>query len=356
MDITILLPALVLAIIGVAMIYSATYSKAALSQIYLKQILWLSLGTISLLFFASFNYQALLNRFAVPAYWIIIILLVVLLAAGEQISGSRRWINISGISFQPSEFAKVVTTLVLAKYLSEREDKIKEWQTLLGAFFITGLPMVLILREPDLGTTLVFVPLVFVMLYIVGVPFSRLFWITFAGLSTSPLIWFMLKDYQRQRLLVFINPNMDTLGAGYNVIQSKIAIGSGGWIGKGWLGGTQSQLKFVPEHHTDFIFSVIAEEWGFMGAFILIILFGVFLLQALRIARLARDTAGSLIAVGLTTIIFVQVVINLGGATGLLPVTGMTLPFISYGGSSIILCMSIIGILMSIWSGRKIMK
>jgi rod shape determining protein RodA len=354
MDLTILLPALALALIGVTMVYSATFDKVNMPVIYLKQIVWISVGLVGMLFFASLHFQVLLNRYALPGYWVLLILLAVLLAAGDQISGSRRWLSLGPFGFQPSEFVKVATTLVLAKFLANRQDRILEWQTMVGAFIIAGVPMILILREPDLGTSLVFIPLVFGLLFTAGVPFKRLLLVSGAGLLTSPLVWMLLKDYQRRRLISFLNPSYDTLGAGYNVIQSKIAIGSGGAMGKGWLSGTQGQLKFVPEQHTDFIFAVMAEEWGFLGAVVLLLIFTILLLQMLRIARAARDMSGSLTAVGLSTILFTQVLVNLGVATGVLPVTGMTLPFISYGGSSMIVCMSMLGILMSIWSGRKV--
>jgi rod shape determining protein RodA len=215
--------------------------------------------------------------------------------------------------------------------------------------------MVLILKEPDLGTALLFMAVVFVMMYMVGVPLKRLLTIIGGGIFASPLIWLLLKDYQRKRLMVFLNPGADTLGSGYNVIQSKIAIGSGQLMGKGWLAGTQGQLKFVPEHHTDFIFSVLAEEWGFIGSVALLVLFVIFLLQALRVARVARDMQGSLMVVGLTTMLAAQVLINLGVATGILPATGITLPLISYGGSSLLATYCIIGILMNIW-GTRIVK
>lgn len=354
MDLTILLPALLLAGIGIAMIYSATYTKTEFAMLYLKQTFMLSIGIIAMLVSASVNYQALLERYAPLLYWLIVIVLALLLAAGDQISGSKRWLAIGPIGVQPSEFAKIATTLVLARFLAKRADRIKAWSTLGGALLIAGLPMILILWEPDLGTTLVFIPMLFAMLYVVGIPVQRLLVIIGSGILASPLVFFMLKDYQRQRLMVFLNPSADTLGAGYNVIQSKIAIGSGGLTGKGWLQGTQGQLRFVPEHHTDFIFSVLAEEWGFLGSVGVIILFAVLLLQCLRIARAARDMGGSLVAVGLIAIIFTQVAVNLGVATGVMPVTGMTLPLISYGGSSIIVVMSMMGILMSVWSGRKV--
>lgn len=354
LDMTILLPSLALALIGIAMIYSATYGKSEFSILYLKQAFMLSVGLIAMLFFASFNYQVLLERYSTFFYWMIIVVLAILLAAGEQISGSKRWLSLGPVGIQPSEFAKITTILVLARFLGLRADKVKEWGTIAGALAIVALPMALILREPDLGTTLVFIPVVFAMLYVLGVPVQRMAAIVGSGLVASPLVFFMLKDYQRDRLMVFLNPAADSLGAGYNVIQSKIAVGSGRLLGKGWLHGTQGQLRFVPEHHTDFIFSVLAEEWGFVGAMVLLILFVILLLQCLRIARSARDMQGSLLAVGLTVVIFTQLSINLGVATGIMPVTGMTLPLISYGGSSIIVVMSMMGILMSIWSGRKV--
>ncbi len=354
LDLTILLPSLTLALIGIAMIYSATNGKTEFSILYLKQGFMLSVGLLAMLFFASFNYQVLMERYGTFFYWAVIVVLAVLLAAGEQISGSKRWLSLGPVGIQPSEFAKITTILVLARFLGHRTDKVKEWGTIAGALAIVALPMLLILREPDLGTTLVFIPAVFAMLYVLGVPVQRMVAIVGSGLLTSPLVFFLLKDYQRERLMVFLNPSSDSLGAGYNVIQSKIAIGSGGVLGKGWLHGTQGQLRFVPEHHTDFIFSVLAEEWGFVGAMVLLVLFVILLLQCLRIARSARDMQGSLLAVGLTVVIFTQLSINLGVATGIMPVTGMTLPLISYGGSSIIVVMSMMGILMSIWSGRKV--
>ncbi|MCD4814510.1 rod shape-determining protein RodA [bacterium] len=354
MDLTILLPALVLALIGVAMVYAATFSNTGGAVFYLKQLVWIAVGLVGMLFFASLDFHVLIQRYAQPAYWVLVVLLAVLLAAGDQISGSKRWLAVGPFSFQPSEFAKIATTLVLAKFLASRQDKVRDWQTLFGAFLLALIPMVLILREPDLGTALVFLPLLFAMLFTVGVPVQRLFMIVGAGILTSPLVWMLLKDYQQRRLVAFLNPSSDTLGAGYNVIQSKIAIGSGGLTGKGWLAGTQGQLRFVPEHHTDFIFSVMAEEWGFLGVSVVLILFTVLLLQMLRVSKTARDMNGSLTAIGLTMIVFTQLIVNLSVATGLMPVTGMTLPFISYGGSSMIISLSVVGILMSIWSGRKV--
>jgi rod shape determining protein RodA len=354
MDLTVLLPALLLSLIGIAMVYSATYNKPDMANLYLKQLTWLSLASVGLLFFASWNYQVLLERYTLPLYWGSILGLILVLAMGDKISGSQRWIDLGFFSLQPSEFAKIATVLLLARYFSLRQDRLAQWKTIAGGGLITLLPMMLILRQPDLGSALVFMPMLFSMMFLIGVPWQRLGAILGTGLAASPLFWFFLKDYQRQRVMVFINPSADSLGAGYNVIQSKIAVGSGGLTGKGWLFGTQGQLQFVPEHHTDFIFSVLAEEWGFLGALVLLALFLILLLQSLRIARVARDLGGSAVAVGVTTVLFTQVAINISVAVGLLPVTGMTLPFISYGGSSMLANFCMIGLLMNIWSGRMV--
>jgi rod shape determining protein RodA len=353
-DFSVLLPVLLLSLIGVAMVFSATQAKAEMAHLYLKQLAYIGVGVLGMIFFASLNYQVLVQRYAYPAYWLLVVLLAILLAAGQEVAGSKRWLDLGPVSLQPSEFAKIATTLVLARFLAARQERVRAWDTLLGAFLLAALPMLLILKEPDLGTALLFVALVLVMLFVVGVPVRRLAAIIGVGMLASPLVWMVLKDYQRKRLMVFLNPNSDTLGSGYNVIQSKIAIGSGQWLGKGWLAGTQGQLKFVPEHHTDFIFSVLAEEWGFVGCLVLVSLFVVFLLQALRVARVARDMQGSLIAVGLTALLSVQVLINLGVASGILPVTGMTLPLISYGGSSMLTTYCMVGILMNIAAMRVV--
>ncbi len=352
LDLSILLTALVLAGVGVLMIYSATHAYPALSRLYLKQLVWLGLGTLGLLTLASTPYHVLLDRFAWPSYVLLLALLALLLATGQEVAGSKRWFTFGPAAVQPSEFAKLATVLVLTKFLVSREARIGKWDTLLGALLIAGAPMLLILRQPDLGTALVFAGMLGVMLFTAGVPVHRLATLLGIGLLSTPLVWVLLKDYQRQRLLVYLNPNADVLGAGYNVLQSKIAVGSGQLWGKGWLQGTQGQLRFVPEHHTDFIFSVLAEEWGFLGSLVLLLLFTVLLLQALRVARQARETGGSLLAVGLTALLAVQVIINLCVAIGLLPVTGMTLPLISYGGSSLLVTLCLIGILLNIWSGR----
>ena len=351
-DWSLLLPVLVLTGIGVAMIFSATQGNSGMAHLYLRQAAWAVLGLLVMLAAATGNYQVLLNRYAYPAYWLLVVLLAVLLAAGPEISGSRRWLSLGPFGIQPSEFAKVATTLVLAKFLAAREDRLQSWETFFGALALVGLPTLLILNEPDLGTAMVFVALFFVLLYAAGVAWQRLALVVGAGLLASPLVWLVLKDYQRQRLMVFLNPSADSLGAGYNVIQSKIAIGSGQWFGKGWLQGTQGQLRFVPEHHTDFIFSVLAEEWGFIGAVLVLAVFVVLLLQALRVARQARDLAGSLVTIGLTGILAVQVTVNLGVALGVMPATGMTLPFLSYGGSSLMTSMLMVGIIMNIRANR----
>lgn len=352
LDFSVVLPTLLLGLVGVAMVFSATHATPGASHLYLKQLIYLGLGLAAMLACATISTQALLDRLAVPGYFVLAFVLLLLLAFGQEVAGSKRWIFLGPVSWQPSEFAKIATVLVLTRFLAARQERMHHWDTLFGAALIVGVPALLILKEPDLGTALVFVALLFVMLYAAGAPVRRLAGIVGGAVLCSPVIWILLKDYQRQRVMVFLNPEADTLGAGYNVIQSTIAVGSGRLLGKGWLQGTQSQLRFVPEHHTDFIFSVLAEEWGLLGSLGLILLFTILLLQALRIARQARDFEGSLIAIGLTTLLATQVVVNLSVAIGLLPVTGMTLPMISYGGSSLITNLCLIGILQNIWSAR----
>jgi rod shape determining protein RodA len=211
-----------------------------------------------------------------------------------------------------------------------------------------GVPLILILKQPDLGSAPLLVPVSFILMYVGGIQFKWLAWMVTMGAASCPLIWHFLKDYQRERLEVFVNPQDDPLGAGYNIIQSVIAIGSGGISGKGYMQGTQTQLSFIPEHHTDFIFSVVGEEWGFVGCAVVLGLYYLLIQKTFDIARKARDREGSLLALGIASMFAVQIVINVGMTVGLLPVTGLTLPFISYGGSSLVFSYAAVGMLLNI--------
>jgi rod shape determining protein RodA len=265
-------------------------------------------------------------------------------------------LNLGVISFQPSELAKIATVIILAKFFDEH-GQVNEYglRELWQPFLLIAMPAVLILREPDLGTALCLAVVAFSILLFVKIKWKSLLTLILISLSTAPLIWhFLLKEYQRNRILIFINPDKDPLGAGYHINQSKIAIGSGLFWGKGFLKGTQTRLHFLPEQHTDFAFSVFAEEWGFIGSLCLLLLYLFLMLWGINIAKYSKDKFGAIIALGIIAIIFWQLVINVSMVTGLLPVVGIPLVMVSYGGSSIVMAMAGMGLLMNI-SMRRFM-
>jgi len=337
-------------------LYSATYPIRDLggSEIYLKQIYWFLIGFTVFLLMTTVNYYVL-ERLAYPVYFFTIVLLVLVLIVGKVMSGSQRWLSLGAISFQPSELAKIAIVLVLAKFFSERGDyreyRLRDlWQP----FVLTAIPCFLILKEPDLGSALFLGLVSFSVILIVKVYWKSLVILAGSSLLAAPLIWFGLREYQQKRVLSFLSPDMDPLGAGYHINQSKIAIGSGQFWGKGFLKGTQTRLHFLPEQHTDFAFSVLAEEWGLAGSIALLLIYLFLILWGLNIAKSSKDRFGSILAAGIVAIIFWQVAINVGMVTGLLPVVGIPLILLSYGGSSLITTMAAIGILMSI-SMRRFM-
>jgi rod shape determining protein RodA len=301
-----------------------------------------------------FNYK-ILDRWALTIYVIGILLLIAVLFFGKYVSGSRRWLVLGPLSIQPSELIKVVVIIVLAHYYSKhaytRGFTLRE---LLKPLILVIIPTVLIVRQPDLGTAFLILLVAGSMTVFVKIERRTLFTIIAFCTVTIPLVWFFLRDYQKQRILTFLNPDRDPLGAGYHIIQSKIAIGSGIITGKGYLKGTQNALSFLPEQHTDFIFSVFAEEWGFVGSTVLILLFLMLIVWGLNIAYRCRDPFGTILSVGISAMIFWQVVVNIGMVMGLMPVVGIPLPFISYGGSSIVTMMMSIGVLSNV-SMRRFM-
>lgn len=355
-DWVLLLLLLVQAGISILNLYSATYPIREMggSEIFFKQIYWFLIGLAVLLLATTFNYFAL-ERLAYPIYFFTIGLLALVLFVGRVTSGSQRWLALGPISFQPSELAKIVMVLVLAKFFSERSD-FKEYRLrdLWQPFMLTALPCFLILKEPDLGTALFLALISISMVLIARVRWRSLLLLAGSFGLSAPVIWFGLKEYQQKRVLSFLSPEMDPLGAGYHINQSKIAIGSGQFWGKGFLKGTQTRLHFLPEQHTDFAFSVLAEEWGLVGSVVLLLMYLFMILWGLNIAKNSKDRFGSMIAVGIVSIIFWQVVINVGMVTGLLPVVGIPLVLFSYGGSSLITTMAAMGILMNI-SMRRFM-
>jgi rod shape determining protein RodA len=351
---------LILVLIGtvsVLNLYSATFplKEMGSSQIFVKQIYWFLIGFAVLLIMTTFDYH-LMETLAYPLYIFALILLILVLLLGDVRSGSQRWLSIGGMSFQPSELAKIAVVIVLAKFFDEH-GQVNEYglRELWQPFLLTAMPAVLILREPDLGTALCLAIVAFSILLFVKIKWKSLLTLILISLSTAPLIWhFLLKEYQRNRILIFINPDKDPLGAGYHINQSKIAIGSGLFWGKGFLKGTQTRLHFLPEQHTDFAFSVFAEEWGFIGSLCLLLLYLFLMLWGINIAKNSKDKFGAIIALGIIAIIFWQLVINVSMVTGLLPVVGIPLVMVSYGGSSIVMAMAGMGLLMNI-SMRRFM-
>lgn len=362
LDIPLILAVLALILLGLFIIYSASAGKLLSENTnpfyYVKkQALSALLGFIGVFVILSIDYRAW-RRWIRLMYVINLIILLSVLVLGTS-QNSQRWFRFSGFNIQPSEIAKIIMIVVLAHHL-EKPDNIANWK-ILSPFAIIGLPMILIILQPDLGTSLVFAGIVFAMTYIAGGDVKHL---TFIGiiciiitLSALLLSYYdiveIIKPYQLQRLLVFLDPYSDPTDKGWNVIQSMIAVGSGGFFGKGFLNGTQSQLDFLPANHTDFIFSVVAEEFGFVGAVVVICIFAVIIWRGLRIARLAKDRYGMLLAVGCVSFFFCHLVINVGMTLGIMPITGIPLPFLTYGGSSLLTSILVIGILLNVGLRRQ---
>lgn len=342
---------------GLMAVYSASSQSTRVSQsIFYDQLFCAGAGLTIMFFLSRFDYRKLFDA-AHILYFLSIVFLILVLVIGRHILGAKRWIEIGSINFQPSEFAKLSLILVLARYLSQlkashyfrSQDPI---QTAMREFFIplflTAVPMLLVFKQPDLGTAIMLFGIFFSMIFVNGVGLRYIFSFIVFGAAACPFFWHLLKPYQKERLTVFLNPNADPLGAGYTIIQSKIAIGSGRLFGKGWLAGTQNQLNFLPERHTDFIFSVIGEEWGLFGALLLLFCFFILIDCAFTIASKTKDRFGFLIAVGIISIFALQVIVNIGMVLGLFPVVGFTLPLVSYGRSSFLTFAVMIGLLLNL--------
>jgi len=336
-----------LALAGLLLVYSASSNMPGFSHLMYKQLLWLAFGVLALLLFYVIDYQSLVH-FSYPMLALVTLLLLALDFFGHGSRGSTRWFNLGFFHLQPSELAKLALVLALARWGSEHSREARSFTGLVPPLFLTACIMALVLRQPDLGTTLVLWAVALGMLYVAGARLWHLVSINLALAALLPVAWGFLKDYQKRRWLSFLNPESDALGAGYNAIQSKIAIGSGGLWGKGFMQGTQSQLNFVPMHHTDFVFSVLAEEWGLFGCLAVFLLYMILLLQIAKIAAKARDPKGALVCGGVVAMLGAQVFINAGMTSGLLPVTGITLPLLSYGGSSVLTVMVSLGVVLNI--------
>jgi rod shape determining protein RodA len=381
--------------IGLISIYSATFDINNAANFF-RQALWAGIGFVIMLVIAFVPLRTI-QRLSSTFYFVFIAILVILLAFGSTVKGSKSWFGIGGLGGQPSEFAKIVTVLTFASYLAKTDISLSNFKHLVVALCIFAVPMFLILVQPDFGTTIVFFIVLLPLLYWAGASnfilvaiiapiltaFGALFGTTqfliavvlggtllyvfrenkFAvavafgitiavGLSVQ-IVYDRLPAYQQKRISTFIHPEADQLGAGYNVAQSKIAIGSGGLFGRGFLKGTQTQLNYIPEQWTDFIFCVPGEEYGFLGASLILCLFAALMLHGLKIASISRNRFSSLAAVGITGILATHTIVNIGMSMGLMPVIGIPLPFLSYGGSSLAASMIMVGLLMNFYANRK---
>jgi rod shape determining protein RodA len=331
---------------GVVMIYSATQSSAP--RLYVSQLYALGLGTIALIVALSIDYRTLADRSHL-LYFGILALLVYVLLFGAVRGGARRWIPLGAFNLQPSEFAKIVVALVLAKFFGENRRGSLTVGDLAIAGVLAALPLVLIARQPDLGTAVTIIPVYLAIVYVAGLPMRILGIIAVVAVLAAPVAWqFALKDYQKQRVLTFVDPSKDTRGAGYQQIQARITTGSGGFWGKGFRHGTQGQYRFLPVAHNDFIFSVWAEEQGFIGVIAALGLYLFVIVRSLDAARLAKDRLGAYLVLGILATFTFQVLYNVSMSAGLAPVKGLTLPLMSYGGSSLIATLTGFGLILNV--------
>jgi rod shape determining protein RodA len=394
-DYTTALAVLALVGIGLISIYSATYDAHA-SDVSVKQLMFAGAGLLILAIMTFLPFK-LLQFISYPSYFLSILLLVSVLVLGKTVSGSTSWFNLGAFRLQPSEFSKITTALALATYLSRTDVNLQRFNHLAVATGIVILPVILIMLQPDTGTAMIYVGMFIPVLYWggatrftllsvvapVAAAVAALFGITpffitiivigililmtmenrilaavvfsatvLVGISVQ-FIYEGLKPYQQKRIATFLDPGADPLGAGYNILQSKVAIGSGGVLGKGFLHGSQTQLNFIPEQWTDFIFCVVGEEFGFLGAAVVLALFLTLLIRGVKLGSIVKNKYGSSLAIAVTAFFAVHVFMNVGMSVGLLPVVGVPLPFLSYGGSALLTNMTMVGILMNLYSNRK---
>jgi len=355
LDKTVLFCTLILMAVGWALVLSATLPPGQegafpLPLVAIKQAVWLALALGVLVLATSVDYHVLL-RIAPWIYGTSLFLLALVLAVGHTSFGARRWFSLGLFFFQPGELTKLGVLLMAARMIAAMPERTR-WTKWAGpTLLVTAVPMVLIMGQPNLGTAMLVFVIMLAVWVAAGVPGYVFAGAGSAVAAVAPFVWAFLKDYQKARILNFMNPYRDPLGGGYSVIQSTIAIGSGGLFGKGWGHGLQNRLQFIPKHHTDFIASVLGEEFGWVGCFVVLFVYVVLLLGALRVAHRARDAAGAWIVAGITSLLAFQTVVNLGMNMGVVPVTGLPLPLLSYGGSSLLMSSIFLGIVLNV--GRQ---
>lgn len=336
--------------LGLIVLYSAGGGDIELVE---RQLVRLGIAYTCMLVVAQFP-PRLLQRLTPWLFVTGILFLLAVLISGETSGGAQRWLNLYVVRFQPSEMMKLAVPMMVAWYLADTRLPPNRWQLLASATLI-AVPMFMIARQPDLGTALLIASSGIFVVFLAGLQWRLLAFFSALVAAAAPLIWHFMRDYQRQRVMTLLNPESDPLGSGYHIIQSKIAIGSGGLFGKGWMNGTQSQLNFLPERSTDFIFAVLGEEFGFFGILLLFAFYTFIVIRGIMISIQAQDTYTRLLAGSVAMTFCVYFIVNTGMVTGVLPVVGLPLPMISYGGTSIVTLMAGFGILMSIQTHRKLL-
>lgn len=348
---------IIIALIGIMTIYSATrpLTEGVNSRFYIKQALWLLFGVIALFMIVSFDY-IWLSRFSLHLYFVGIISLITVFILGKVGMGAQRWVSIGPISFQPSEFFKLIYIIMLSYQLSIMNSPLSTISLFRLFFFIVFIPFILLIKQPDLGTGLITLVIFLSLTLAKGLHRKITVLLVIIGLISLPffgsIFWEGLRDYQKSRLIAFLEPGVDPTGIGYHINQSKITVGSGKFFGKGYLNGTQGPFRFLPEKHTDFIFAVFAEEWGFLGSLLLLSLYIALILRGLNTARNARDDFGRFLALGITFMFLTYFVVNVGMTLGIMPVVGIPLPFMSYGGTALLSNLLAVGLLINVRTRR----
>jgi rod shape determining protein RodA len=350
LDAPLLFALIAVSILGLIVLYSAGGGDISLVE---RQLVRLGIAFTGMLLVAQLP-PRLLIRLTPWIFAVGVLFLLAVLVSGETSGGAQRWLNLYVVRFQPSEIMKLAVPMMVAWYLADARLPPNRWQ-LLAAAILIAVPMLMVAKQPDLGTALLIASSGFFVVFLAGLQWRLLAFISVLAMAAAPLLWHFMHDYQRQRVITFLSPESDPLGSGYHIIQSKIAIGSGGLLGKGWMNGTQSQLDFLPERSTDFIFAVLGEEFGFFGILLLFLFYSIIVIRGIMISIQAQDTYTRLLAGSLSMTFCVYFIVNTGMVTGLLPVVGLPLPMISYGGTSIVTLMAGFGILMSIQTHRKLL-
>jgi rod shape determining protein RodA len=348
-DWTLLGMVMVLCIISVLEIYSATLHTKYVG-FHTKQVFWIVAGLIAMFLFAKIDYHKMID-FVPWAYGVCIVSLLAVLAVGHKALGAKRWIKVGPVQFQPSEWVKLVLILMMARYFANLGGRSLTWKDIFKAFALVGVPMLLVLKQPDLGTTLTYAPILIAGLFLGGINLRQALILGTCGLALVAGVWTsgkMLKPYQKARLTSFVNPDNDPRGSGYQTKQSLIAIGSGGVWGKGAAKGTQTQGDFLPIPHADFIFAAFGEEHGFVGALFVLLLYFFILMRLIQNAQTAADLSGSLLIMGVVAVLTFEIAVNVGMVIGFMPVTGIPLPLMSYGGSSVLFTFLALGAAMNV--------